>query len=207
MIGIGELIACGIAPTQARAFAEPLAEAMRKFDISTKSRIAAFIAQTAHESANFTRVEENLYYSTPARIQAMWPRRVSSLADAASLCRNPQKLANRVYANRLGNGDEASGDGWNYRGRGLIQLTGRSNYHVASDSLGADYVAHPDLVAKPADACMTAGWYWSSIHGNQLADAGLIDELTRKINGPGMVGADDRRSRYDDAMQSLGRTP
>ena len=203
MVTIGALIACGVAPTQAKAFAEPLAEACRKFEITTKARLAAFIAQVAHESANFTRLEESLFYTTPERIQRMWPKRVSSLADAASLTRNPQRLANRVYANRLGNGDEASGDGWKYRGRGLIQLTGRSNYHIASDALGADYLTVPELVAKPADACLTAGWFWSSIHGNDLADAGLIDALTRKINGPAMAGADDRRSRYDDAMQSL----
>lgn len=203
MVTTAALIACGIPPTQAKVFADPLAEACRKFEITTKHRLAAFIAQVAHESANFTRLEENLFYTTPERIRAMWPKRVASLADAASLARNPQRLANRVYANRLGNGDESSGDGWAYRGRGLIQLTGRSNYHVASDALGADYIAHPDLVAKPEDACLTAGWFWSSIHGNLLADAGLIDELTRKINGPAMAGADDRRSRYDDALQSL----
>lgn len=203
MISVAALIACGIAPTQAKLYADPLAEACRKFEITTKHRLAAFIAQTAHESANFTRAEENLYYTTPERIRAMWPKRVPTLADAATLARNPQRLANRVYANRLGNGDESSGDGWAYRGRGLIQLTGRSNYHVASDALGATYIASPELVAKPVDACLTAAWFWSSIHGNLLADAGLIDELTRKINGPAMAGADDRRSRYDDALQSL----
>lgn len=203
MITLPALIACGVAPTQARIFAEPLDRALKQFDITTKPRIAAFIAQTAHESANFTRTEESLYYSTPERVQKMWPRRVSSLADAASLCRHPQRLANRVYANRLGNGDEASGDGWRYRGRGLIQLTGRSNYHFASDALGANYVSEPDAVAQPDGACMTAGWFWSSIHGNELADSMQIDELTRRINGPGMVGADDRRSRFDDAIQSL----
>lgn len=203
MITVAQLIACGIAPTQARIFCEPLNKTFDRFEINSTARMAAFIAQVAHESANFTRMEENLYYTTPERIRAMWPKRVPSLQEAAKLCRNPQALANRVYANRLGNGDESSGDGWKYRGRGLIQITGRANYHVASDALGANYLGVPNLVSQPYDACLTAGWFWSSIHGNDLADAGLIDDLTRKINGPAMAGADDRRSRYDDAMQAL----
>lgn len=203
MIDVAALIACGIGPTQARIYAEPLDEAARRFEINTRSRIAAFIAQVAHESANMTRVEENLFYTTPERIRAMWPKRVASLADAATLTRNPKALADRVYANRLGNGDESSGDGWRYRGRGLIQLTGRSNYHVAGDALGRHYVTHPELVAQPSDAAYTAAWFWASIGGNALADSAQIDELTRKINGPGMVGADDRRSRFDDNLRAL----
>lgn len=203
MLTVGALIACGIAPTQARMFIDPLRKTFERFDVSTKGRAAAFIAEAAHESMRFTRLEESLYYRTPERIVAMWPKRFSGPGEAAHFCRNPEELANRVYANRLGNGDEASGDGWKYRGRGLFQITGRSNYHVVSDALGANYLYAPALVAQPLDACLTAGWFWSSIHGNELADAGLIDELTRKINGPGMVGADDRRSLYDDALQAL----
>lgn len=203
MIDLAMLIACGVAPTQARLFVEPLQEACRRFGISTRSRLAAFIAQAAHESANFTRTEESLYYRTPERIRAMWPTRVTSLQQAATLCGRPQALANVVYANRLGNGDSASNDGWNYRGRGLIQLTGRANYKVAGDALAANYVTAPNLVALPTHAAMTAGWFWASVHGNDLADAGLIDELTKKINGPAMAGADDRRSRYDDNMRAL----
>lgn len=203
MLTVAQLVACGIAPTQARAFAEPLSETFKRFDVSTKARKAAFIAEAAHESTRFTRLEESLYYRTPERILAMWPKRFSGPAEAAHFCRNPEALANRVYSNRLGNGDESSGDGWKYRGRGLFQITGRSNYKVASDALAADYLRAPELVALPLDACMTAGWFWSSIHGNELADAGLIDEITRKVNGPAMVGADDRRSLYDDALQAL----
>ena len=203
MIGIADLIACGIAPTQARLYFAALQQTMAKFDINTKGRIAAFLAQTAHESANYTRTEESLYYTTPERIRAMWPTRVPSLQDASTLCRKPQALANRVYANRLGNGDGSSNDGWNYRGRGLIQITGRTNYHVAGDALRVNYLSAPNLVSMPFDACMTAGWFWSSIHGNDLADASLIDDLTRRINGVAMAGADDRRSRYDDALQAL----
>ena len=203
MIDIPSLIACGIAPTQARIYAEPLATAADRFGITSKPRVAAFLAQLFVESDKFTRTEENLYYTTPERIRMMWPTRVTSLADAAKLCRNPQALANVVYANRLGNGDTSTGEGWKYRGRGLIQLTGRTNYHVASDALGADYVRSPDLVAAPVDACLTAAWFWSSIHGNELADASLIDMITQRINGQAMAAADARRSRYDDNLRAL----
>jgi putative chitinase len=192
-----------VAPTQARLYADPLQAAAARFGIQSKARVAAFLAQLHHESQGFTRTEENLYYTTPERIRAMWPTRVPTLLDASKLCRNPQGLANTVYANRLGNGDSTTGEGWRYRGRGLIQLTGRSNYHVASDALSANYVANPDSVAEPEGACLTAAWFWSSIHGNDLADASLIDALTKRINGPAMAGADARRSRYDDNLRAL----
>jgi len=203
MITVATLVACGVAPTQARLYADPLQAAAARFGIQSKARVAAFLAQLHHESAAFTRTEENLYYTTPERIRAMWPTRVPTLLDASKLCRNPQALANTVYANRLGNGDSTTGEGWRYRGRGLIQLTGRSNYHVASDALAANYVANPDSVAAPEGACLTAAWFWASIHGNDLADASLIDALTKRINGPAMAGADARRSRYDDNLRAL----
>lgn len=203
MIDLALLIACGVAPTQARQFADPLSEACQRFHIATPARVAAFVAQVAHESANFTRLEENLYYSTPERIRAIFPTRVPSLQVAATLTRNPQALANRVYSNRLGNGDEDSGDGYRFIGRGLIQLTGRANYHVAGDALGRPYTTSPKLVATPEDAAYTAAWFWASIGGNDLADSSQIDALTRRINGPAMAGADDRRSRFDDNMRAL----
>ena len=202
-IGVPELLACGVQPTQARVYGPMMADALAVFEINTRTRVAAFLAQVAVESANFTRTEESLFYTTPERIRAMWPYRVASLQAAAALCRNPQALANTVYSNRLGNGDPSSGDGWRYRGRGLIQLTGRSNYKVAGDALRVDYILHPELVAEPADALMTAGWFWSSIQANVLADASLIDAVTRKVNGPGMAAADERRSRFEHNLQVL----
>jgi putative chitinase len=190
-VDIPALIACGVSPTQARIWADPLGQAMERFHIDSKVRIAAFIAQVAHESMNFTHTEENLYYTRPERIHAIWPSRVPTLADATTLARNPRALANRVYANRIGNGDEASGDGWRYRGRGLIQLTGRANYLRAKNALGFDYVANPDLVAQPEHAAITACWFWDDAGGNELADGSQIDALTRRINGPAMEGEID----------------
>lgn len=203
MLSVSTLIAAGVAPTQARAFAEPLAEACKHFDIGTAVRQAAFVAQCAHESAGFTHLEESLYYTTPERIRAMWPTRVPSLADASLLTRKPQELANRVYSNRNGNGDEASGDGWRYRGRGLLQLTGRANYMAAESAINEPYKGFPDLVAEPKHAAMTAAWYFTASGCLPLADASNLDAITRKINGAAMVGAGDRRQRFEQAVQAF----
>lgn len=200
MITPTQLIAAGIAPTQAKLFSDPLSAACALYDISTPVRIAAFVAQCAHESTSFTALEEGLYYRTPERIRAIWPSRVPSLADATTLARNPQGLANRVYAGRNGNGDTASGDGWRYRGRGLIQLTGRANYAIAAAALGRPYVEQPDLVAQPSDACLTAAHYWTTHGCNALADSSQIDAITRVINGSAMAGAAERRELFREAL-------
>lgn len=202
MITVAQLVAAGIGPTQARAFADPLSAACALFDISTPARIAAFIAQAAHESMKFTRLEENLYYTTPERIKAFFSK-VRSLEHASKLARNPEALANTVYANRLGNGDEASGDGFRYRGRGLFHLTGRANYTLAMVALNRHYVANPDLVAQPSDACLTAAHYWTSRNLNPLADSWQIDEITRSINGPAMLGAAERQQMSEEAMRAF----
>lgn len=201
---IGQLVAAGIAPTQARLFAPYLEFTFESFDINTTARKAAFIAQAAHESQMFTRLEENLYYRTPERIKSIF-RRLSGLGldELSKLTRNPEALANKAYANINGNADESSGDGWKYRGRGLFQLTGRANYMAAGDALSRPYKAEPDLVSQPLDAAMTAGWYWSAAGCNVLADSAQIDVITRKINGPAMVGRDDRRSLFDEAIRAF----
>lgn len=200
MITVASLIAAGIAPTQARTFAEPLAAACARFAIHTPARIAAFLGQCALESSSFTRLEENLFYTTPERIRAVFPSRVKSLGEAAKLTRNPQALANVVYAGRLGNGDTASGDGWRYRGRGLVQLTGRDNYVDAADGLALPLVTHPDLAALPAAACMTAAWFWHSNKLNLLADSAQWDAITRAVNGPAMLHAAQRRQMTEEAV-------
>lgn len=200
---LSKLVACGLAPTQARVFLNPLREFCSRFDIHTPVRQAAFISQCAHESLNFTALEESLFYRRPERIREMWPTRVTSLAEAAKLCKNPKGLANTVYANRLGNGAPETGDGWKYRGRGILQLTGRSNYRDAAEALGQDYVSHPDLVANPADAVLVSAWFWHTNKLNILADASNIDAITRAVNGPAMAGKADRRQRFADCMEAL----
>lgn len=203
MISIATLIACGLQPTQARAFAEPLATACARFGIDTPRRVAGFVAQCRVESADFTRLEEGLYYTTPARIRAVFPSRVRGEADAATLARNPRALANRVYAGRLGNGDEGSGDGWAYRGRGLIQITGRDNYAAAAAACGKLYLERPDLVAQPEDAALTAAWFWSAAGLNTLADLRQWDGITRRVNGPAMLHADLRRAYSEQGVEAL----
>ena len=203
MITLQQLVDCGIDRDVAGQFELPLDAAMTAFAINTPKRAAAFLAQAAHESNEFTRLQENLSYSTPERLMEVFKGRFSGLADAAQYLRQPEKLANRVYANRLGNGDTASGDGWKYRGRGLFQLTGRANYMAAGDGLGTDYKANPDLVAEPPDAAFTAAWYWAVGNLNAMADVGQIDVITRRINGPAMLGADERRALYQRFLQVL----
>ena len=203
MITIATLIAAGVQPTQARIFAEPLAAACARFDITSRARVAGFIAQCRVESADFTRLEENLNYTRAERILQIFPSRVKSLDDATRLVRNPRAMANRVYAGKIGNGDEASGDGWRFRGRGLKQLTGRANYADAAEALGRPYLEQPDLVAQPVDACLTAAWFWHAAKGNLLADSAQWDAITRAVNGPGMLQADLRRQYAEEALQVL----
>ena len=203
MITLQQLVDCGIDRDVAGQFELPLDAAMTAFTINTPKRAAAFLAQAAHESIGFTRLQENLSYSTPERLMEVFKGRFTGLADAAQYLRQPEKLANLVYANRLGNGDTASGDGWKYRGRGLFQLTGRANYMAAGDGLGTDYKANPDLVAEPPDAAFTAAWYWAVGNLNAMADVGQIDVITRRINGPAMLGADERRALYQRFLQVL----
>lgn len=196
-----ELILLGVHPTQARAFAEPLSAAMALHDILSPQRRAAFLAHCLLESANFTRLEENLFYTTPERIRAVWPSRFKTAAEAAPFARNPKALANRVYSNRNGNGDEVSGDGWRYRGRGLFQLTGRTNYQRAAQALKRPYTAEPDLVAQPSDACLTAAWFWVANGGNTLIDVGNFNGTTRMVNGPAMLHAKERMALYQQGVE------
>ena len=203
MINVASLVAAGIGVTQARTFEAPLNAACERFQIDTVPRQAAFVAQCAHESGGFVRLEEGLFYRTAERICIIFRRQVPSTAAAMPLVANPKGLANRVYANRNGNGNEASGDGWRYRGRGLIQLTGRANYASAAAKVGRPYVENPDLVMLPDDACLTAGAYWDMNRLNALADRGDIDAITKAVNGPGMVGAAERRALFDACMTAF----
>lgn len=199
MIDARYLIAAGIAPTQAKQFAGPLAAACALFGIDTERRIAAFVGQCAHESIGFSRLEESLYYTSSERIKAMWPR-----INPAGLTRAPQALANTVYANRLGNGPSETGDGWRYRGRGLIQLTGRANYGNAQAGCGRPYLDQPELLAQPDGAALSAAWWWHDNGCNALADRGDLDAITRRVNGPAMAGRAERLRAMQMALEAFG---
>lgn len=201
MISLAGLIAAGIHPTQATSFLPYLLQVFDLRQINTLQRQSAFVAQASIESSGFTELEENLWYRDPARILKVFPREVPDLPTAKTLVGNPEGLARVVYANRNGNGNAASDDGWNYRGRGLFQLTGRANYLAAQIGCGEPYVAQPKLVAQPSDACLTAGWFWTSKGPcNALADKGDVDGITRIINGAGMAAAQARRDLYTRCM-------
>lgn len=203
MLELATLITAGIGPTQARAFQPHLSVACSLFDINNVARLAGFIAQCHIESDGFTQLEEGLWYRDPVRIRAIFPSSVKTADQAAALVRNPQALANTVYANRLGNGPVASGDGWRYRGRGLKQLTGRANYAQAASALARPYVESPELVALPEDASLTAAWFWAANGCNALADAQQWDAITRKVNGPGMLKAKERRVMSGQILKAL----
>jgi putative chitinase len=163
-------------------------------------RKAAFIGQCGHECGNFRMLEEGLSYSA-AGLMKTWPKRFDA-AKAQACQRNPKLIANTVYANRMGNRDEASGDGYRFRGRGCIQLTGSSSYFHAGKALGVDFWANPDLVATPQYAALTAGWFWDTHKLNQYADAKDYKTLTKKING-GFIGLEDRIKHIDHALLVL----
>lgn len=187
------LIVAGVKPTQARTWVDPLAAVLPQFNIDDPRRIAAFLGQVLVESAMLTAVEENLWYSKPDRLQLVYGKtRFPTLAVAAQYTGQPQKLANFVYANRGGNGDVASGDGWKYRGRGLIQTTLKNNYRNCELVTGNPYLSNPDLLINPADAALAAAVYWSSNNLNRKADAWDIDGITRAVNGKAMLDKERR---------------
>lgn len=202
MIDVQTLIACGIHPTQAAAFAVPIAAACDAGGMTTSQRQAAFIAQCAHESAGFTALVENLFYTNPQHIHDTFGARAGDLEACAKLARNPQALANRVYANRCGNGDEASGDGWRFRGSGLIQLTFRDNHTRCAAALGRDLDGFGDWLRTPDGAVESAAWFWLENHLNALADAGDLMAMTKVING-GTNGLQDRIESYRIALAAI----
>ena len=180
----------------------PLEETFAKYDISTSQRQSSFIGQCAHESGNFRILEENLNYSA-ARLMAVWPSRFPSLDVAEQYANNPEKLANKIYSGRMGNGNEESGEGYAYRGRGLIQMTGKEAYANCGSGLGVDLVGDPDRLLDPQYAAMSAGWFWGKRGLNVLADSKDYETMTKRING-GLNGLDDRKAKIAKALSVLG---
>ena len=147
------------------------------YNINTPERQACFLAQCIHESTGFTRFEESLYYSAP-RLLEVFPSYFTP-SQAADYAKQPERIANRVYANRMGNGLESSGDGWKYRGRGLIQLTGKNNYLYCDEDTGIGCSSSPEVLAEPEGACESAGWFWKAGGLNELADREDMKGITK----------------------------
>ena len=206
MVSAEQLQRLGINPN----LVGPLNATFQKWNIATPTQQAAFLAQCGHESNNFKVIEENLMYRAETLLK-LFPRTPKRLwgftpEEAKAYERQPRKIANRIYGNRMGNRDEASGDGWMYRGSGYLQLTGASNFYHAGQALGQDFAAKPDLVRTPEWGMQTAGWYWATHKCNELAEARNWVGLTKAVNG-GVIGLDDRIHHTDLALASYGVGP
>lgn len=178
-----------------------LTENIYFFEIDNEKRIAAFLAQTSHESMNYTRVVENLNYSWTS-LRSVFPKYFPNDSLAKKYAHDQRAIANRVYANRMGNGPESSGDGWRYRGRGLIQLTGKYNYKKFGDSLGISLSEVPDFLETFDGAVISACWYWENKDLNYYADNDDIKSITKLING-GYIGLEDRIRKYSNILEIL----
>jgi putative chitinase len=184
-----------------KEFIPHLQTAMNEFGITTRLREAGFISQISHESGGLTRFEENLNYSAK-RLREVFPKRFPTAASADAVAHQPEKIGNVIYANRLGNGDVASGDGFRYRGRGVIQLTGRANYREFGTLAGRDLEGNPDQAATPEVAFRIAAAFWKSRGCNELADKQDVRGMTLKING-GTIGLPERQQLFNRAKQVL----
>lgn len=187
----------------AEKFLSPLNDAFTEFEIDTPLRVASFMAQAMHESARFTHLRENLNYSAQGLL-AVFPRYFTP-EEAQEYARQPEKIANRVYANRMGNGPEESGDGWKNRGVGIFQMTGADNLRSCSMDLYGDDrgLQDPSIFEQPLDACRAAGWFWAKNKLNQLADQEDNKGITRKING-GYNGLKERLDLYNETLKAFG---
>jgi putative chitinase len=181
---------------------EALSEILPEYEITTPQRVAAFLAQCAHESGGFVFLKENLNYKA-ASLRRVFPKYFPDDAIAAQYAGKGEMIANRVYANRMGNGDEASGDGFRYCGRGLIQLTGKNNYTFFAGSLDIPVEEASEYLQTFEGAVQSACFFWEQNKLNQWADAGDILTLTKRING-GTIGLEDRIKHYEHALHIFG---
>ena len=180
---------------------DALAKLLPEYEIHTLNRVAAFLAQTAHESGNYKALKENLNYKAESLCK-VWPRYFPDMATAKAYEKQPEKIANRAYGNRMGFGDEASGVGFRYCGRGLIQLTGKQNYTAFAESISTPVEEIPEFLSTFEGAVQSACWFWESNNLNQWADTGDMLTLTKRING-GTLGLDDRIKHYNHALHVL----
>jgi len=182
----------------AAEWSEPLTTTFVKFGMVSPKEQAAFIGQCSHESNHFKVLEENLNYRADT-LQKLFGHKFKP-GEVELYARQPVKIANRIYANRMGNRDEASGDGYRFRGRGVVQLTGHDNYWHCGQALGQDFVMNPDLVATPMYACLSAGWFWQTHKCGALVDN--AEQLCKRING-GLIGLPDRIAQTQNALAVL----
>jgi putative chitinase len=181
---------------------EALNAILPDYEINTPERVASFLAQCAHESGGFKFLKENLNYRA-ASLRKVFSKYFPTDELAAQYANQPERIANRVYANRMGNGDEYSGDGFHFCGRGLIQLTGRKNYTAFANDTGMSVDEVPGYLETFEGAVQSACWFWNNNNLNQYADADDIETMTRRING-GINGLEDRKKHYEHAKQVLG---
>jgi putative chitinase len=178
-----------------------LNDILPKYNITTKEQIACFLSQCGHESAGFSKLSENLNYSA-AGLCATWKKRFPTLDSARAYHRNPEKIANKVYCDRLGNGNEASGDGWKYRGRGVIQLTGKANYEKLSKGIGKSLSECIDYCATLEGGVESACWFWKTNNLNRYVEKNDFEGLTEAING-GLNGYVERQELYEIVIKLL----
>jgi putative chitinase len=180
---------------------ESLCEILPDYDINTVQRVSAFLAQCAHESGGFRAIKENLNYKAESLCK-VWPRLFPNIDIARQYAQQPEKIANRAYGGRMGNGPEESGDGWKFCGRGLIQLTGKDNYtrYAASTEQTLDEAS--EHLTTFEGCVQSAAWFWEANNLNQYADSGDILTMTKRING-GTLGLEDRQKHYAHAIHVL----
>jgi putative chitinase len=176
-------------------------EILPDYEIDTPNRVACWLGQTAHESGGYRALRENLNYSADG-LNKLFKKYFPTVADAQPYARQPEKIANKIYSSRMGNGDERSGDGWKYRGRGLIQLTGKSNYTWFAASIETDLDETIRFLETYEGAVQSACWFWESNNLNDLADKMDIKMMTKRING-GFIGLDDRIKHINHAVHVL----
>lgn len=193
------LVACGVKPITAAKWAQAFSEELRGAALSAgEAELDDFLGQVLHESQMLEKVEESLFYSTPGRLMAVWPSRFPTRESELPFLRSPEALANKVYGGRMGNAQP--GDGWRFRGRGLIMITGRDNYAMTGQALGVDLLEGPDMLRQPATALRASVRWWE----RNLPDAlmGNLPAVTKRVNG-GTVGIDHRRQVTEAAQRAL----
>lgn len=197
---------------------QPIIDTCVEFEINTPERVAAFLAQTSHESGGYSMLTENLKYKA-STLAGCWPNRFAELGPdkkpkkdakgaliptklAQSIAGKPELIANLVYSSRMGNGAPQTGEGWKYRGRGAKQLTGKDNYRRCGEALGIDLINNPDLLLEPQYAARSAGWFWKVNKLAEFADKGDLKGMTKKING-GLIGFEAREALYKKIIAAM----